>query len=587
MSAIEVESLNMTYRAPIRAEGLGAALKSLVHRRYRKVRAVDDVSFELSAGEVVGFIGPNGAGKTTTMKMLSGILHPTSGNLRVLGYTPWQRRTPFLKRIALIRGSQPVGIQVELTVMDSLRYQQLLYEVPKASFEANVAELTELLELEPLLERQLRALSLGERMRAGLALALVYRPAVLFLDEPTLGLDITAAATVRRFIAAYAEQTGATVLLTSHYMADVQSLCPRLILIDHGTVRYDGPLDKLAARLSPYKLPPDLRPGGETGRSRPSWPGRRVQRRYVGGARTASGRTGRHRPTAGRPRRRRSGGGRTATGERDRPGVSGGRAVKRLARLTILGIRRQFLEWSGSWWFLVTLAMQELMAPLMGLFVWSTVFPGDRRVTDYYVALMVVSLMTASYENHTFSGRIYEGTVSEDLLRPQPVVVGPLSFNLATRVWLLLFGVPVVLVAGVALDVSYTWTWLLPALLVAGFAAVLRFLWTWTLALSAFWTERAHATVSLGDTLILLLGGSAAPIAVLPQSWQGVAEALPFYPMLGLPADLLTGRLDATAALQAVGLQIVWIAVLSTLAAAVWRAGLRRLHRRRSLRCEP
>lgn len=254
MSAIEVDSLTMTYRAPVRPPGLKAALKTLVHRRYRDVHAVEDVSFELSAGEVVGFIGPNGAGKTTTMKMLAGILHPSSGHVRVLGHTPWQRRTPFLKRIALIRGSQPIGTQAELTVMDSLRYQQLLYDVPETDFRSNIAELTELLELEPLLDRQLRALSLGERMRSGLALSLVYRPEVLFLDEPTLGLDVTAASTVRRFIAGYAEQTGATVLLTSHYMADVQSLCPRLILIDHGTVRYDGPLEKLAARLSPYKL---------------------------------------------------------------------------------------------------------------------------------------------------------------------------------------------------------------------------------------------------------------------------------------------------------------------------------------------
>jgi ABC-type uncharacterized transport system permease subunit len=250
--------------------------------------------------------------------------------------------------------------------------------------------------------------------------------------------------------------------------------------------------------------------------------------------------------------------------------------VKRLARLIILGIKRQFLEWSGSWWFLVTLAIQELMPPLMGLFVWSTVFPQDPRVTDYYVALMVVGLMTASYENHTFSNRIYDGTVSEDLLRPQPVVVGPLTFNLATRIWLVCFGLPVVLVAGIALRVSYAWSWLVPAIVVCLLAAMLRFLWTWTLALSAFWTERAHAVVSLGGSLIFLLGGTAAPIGVLPPPWQGLAEASPFYAMVGLPADLVTGRLDTVDVLGAVGLQLVWIAALSAVAAAVWRAGIRR-----------
>jgi ABC-2 type transport system ATP-binding protein len=251
---IEVDGLSMTYRAPLRDSGLKAALGSLIHRRYKDVHAVSDVSFEVGAGQVVGFIGPNGAGKTTTMKILSGILHPTSGTARVLGFTPWQRRTPFLKRIALIRGSQPIGGPVELTVLDSFRYQQLLYEVSDNDFRANLAELTDLLDLEPILQRQVRALSLGERMRAGLALTLLYRPDVMFLDEPTIGLDVTAATTMRRFVASYAQRTGATILLTSHYMADVQSLCPRLILIDKGSVAYDGPLEKLAARLSPYKL---------------------------------------------------------------------------------------------------------------------------------------------------------------------------------------------------------------------------------------------------------------------------------------------------------------------------------------------
>ncbi len=254
MAVIEVDGLSMTYRAPLRDAGLKAALRSLVHRTYKDVHAVSDVSFDVPAGQVVGFIGPNGAGKTTTMKILSGILHPTGGDAHVLGFTPWQRRTPFLKRIALIRGSQPLGGPVELTVLDSLRYQQLLYEVSDADYRANLAELTELLELGPILQRQVRALSLGERMRAGLASALLYRPEVMFLDEPTIGLDVTAATTMRRFVSGYAESTGATVLLTSHYMADVQSMCPRLILIDKGCVAYDGPLERLAARLSPYKL---------------------------------------------------------------------------------------------------------------------------------------------------------------------------------------------------------------------------------------------------------------------------------------------------------------------------------------------
>ncbi|MFC6161709.1 ABC transporter ATP-binding protein [Kribbella jiaozuonensis] len=254
MTAVQVENLSMSYKAPVRKGGLRAALGSLVKREYKTVQALDQVSFTIAPGQVSGFIGPNGAGKTTTMKILSGILHPTSGEVRVLDMIPWQRRSAFLKRIAFLRGSQPVGGSQELTVMDSLEYQRLLYDVPRATFRSTLTDLEALLDLEPLLERQLRALSLGERMRVGLAMALIYRPEVLFLDEPTIGLDVSAASQIREFVSEYVEQTGATVLLTSHYMADVASLCPRLILIDHGKVQYDGPLAELSARLSPYKL---------------------------------------------------------------------------------------------------------------------------------------------------------------------------------------------------------------------------------------------------------------------------------------------------------------------------------------------
>jgi ABC-type uncharacterized transport system ATPase subunit len=263
VAAVVVEDLCMTYRAPVRESGWKATLGSVFNRQYRDVPAVQHVSFALRPGEVVGFIGPNGAGKTTTMKILSGLLHATSGQVRVLGHSPWQRRADFLRRIAFIRGSQPVGGSQELTVLDTLRYQRLLYEVPPTEFQQNLDELTTLLDLGALLPRQLRALSLGEKMRAGLALSLVYRPEVMFLDEPTLGLDVTGATTMRRFVAQYAERTGATVLLTSHYMADVATLCPRLVLIDKGSIQYDGKLDELAAKLSPYKLVRLTAPGAD------------------------------------------------------------------------------------------------------------------------------------------------------------------------------------------------------------------------------------------------------------------------------------------------------------------------------------
>jgi ABC-2 type transport system ATP-binding protein len=251
---IHVHQLSMTYRVPVRQEGLGAALRSLIHRSYRELVAVDEVSFDLHTGEIVGFIGPNGAGKTTTLKMLSGILHPTGGNADILGFQPWKRQPAFLRRIAIIRGSQPIGGPVELTVMDSLRLQQLIYDVDDRAFTRNLGQLDAMLDLGALLDRQIRALSLGERMRCGLALNLIYRPQVLFLDEPTIGMDASVVETTRQFIAAYCQETAATVLLTSHSMADVERLCRRVILLDTGTVRYDGDLRTLSERLVPYKM---------------------------------------------------------------------------------------------------------------------------------------------------------------------------------------------------------------------------------------------------------------------------------------------------------------------------------------------
>lgn len=254
MATVSVRSLSMTYQVPVRESGLTAAVRSLFRREFRQVEAVKGVSFTLEPGEVVGFIGPNGAGKTTTLKILSGVLHPTEGDVSVLGFTPFRREFRFLKQIAMIRGSRPLGAPGELTVGDALRFQQLVYEVPEDAYRRNLVELVDMLSLEPLLQRQVRALSLGERMRAGLAWSLLYRPRVLFLDEPTIGLDVSAAAAMRKFLALYTRETGATVMLTSHYMADVEILCPRIILIDKGTLVYDGALHGLARRLAPYKL---------------------------------------------------------------------------------------------------------------------------------------------------------------------------------------------------------------------------------------------------------------------------------------------------------------------------------------------
>jgi viologen exporter family transport system ATP-binding protein len=249
---IAVEHLTKEYRVHRRDPGLRAALRSLVRRRMEIVRAVDDVTFEVAAGERVGFLGPNGAGKTTTLKVLSGLLHPTSGRVTVAGETPKERSASFLRQITLVMG-QKQQLLWDLPPSETFLLNRAIYDIPRAQYDETLAELTTLLDLGPLLGKPTRQLSLGERMKCELAVALLHRPRVLFLDEPTIGLDVSMQATVRSFVRAYNERFSATVLLTSHYMDDVAELCPRVLVIDHGRVIFDGALGELVQRIRPDK----------------------------------------------------------------------------------------------------------------------------------------------------------------------------------------------------------------------------------------------------------------------------------------------------------------------------------------------
>ncbi|MFI5735132.1 ATP-binding cassette domain-containing protein [Kribbella sp. NPDC051587] len=251
--AISVRQLSRTFKAPIRQPGIGAAVRSVFRREYRTVHAVDALDFQVDHGEVIGLIGPNGAGKTTTMKLLAGVLYPSAGHISVAGYLPQKREYPFLKQIALLRGSQPIGGPPELTVADNLQYRSRLYGLDSADYKKHAIELIEILDLNVIIDRQIRALSLGERMRAGLAISLLHKPSVLFLDEPTIGLDATVAMAFRRFIGTYATLARATVVLTSHHMAEVEALCPRIVLIDNGRIRFDGAFHGLVSKLTPWK----------------------------------------------------------------------------------------------------------------------------------------------------------------------------------------------------------------------------------------------------------------------------------------------------------------------------------------------
>lgn len=250
---IQVTNLKKYYQVHDKEPGLAGSLKSFVSRKYRNVKAVDDISFQIEAGEIVGFLGPNGAGKTTTLKMLSGLLYPTGGTARVLGFTPNERKAEYLRQMTLVMG-QKQQLNWDLPAIETFLVNQAIYELPQEQYEATLQELTDLLDLGPLLKKQVRKLSLGERMKCELAAALLHRPKVLFLDEPTIGLDVTMQSKIRQFIAEYNRRNGATVILTSHYMADVTALCERVIVIDHGKLMYDGSLGELSARIAPHKL---------------------------------------------------------------------------------------------------------------------------------------------------------------------------------------------------------------------------------------------------------------------------------------------------------------------------------------------
>ena len=245
MPLIEVQGLTKAFRTYKKEPGFGGALRGLFHRRYEQTVAVDHVSFSVEEGELVGFLGPNGAGKTTTLKILSGLLFPSGGSARVLGYVPWQRHDGYRRQFALLLG-QKNQLWWDLPARESLELNSKIYGIPRPAFERTVADLTELLAVRDKLDVMVRELSLGERMKMELVAALLHRPRVLFLDEPTIGLDVVSQKTVREFLRQYNSRQKVTILLTSHYMTDIQELCKRVIIIDKGRIFFDGRLGETA-----------------------------------------------------------------------------------------------------------------------------------------------------------------------------------------------------------------------------------------------------------------------------------------------------------------------------------------------------
>ena len=253
MPAIEVSGLTKTFRTYKKQPGFRGALRGLFKREYEQAAAVSDVSFQIEPGELVGFLGPNGASKNTTLKMLAGLLYPTSGQARVLGHIPWERADAYRRQFALLLGNKN-QLWWDLPARESLELNAKIYGIPKDRFERIVADMTEMLNVREKLNVSVRELSLGERMKMELIASLLHEPKVLFLDEPTIGLDVVSQKVVREFLKRYNTMRQTTVLLTSHYMADIQALCERVIIIDHGKISFDGKLDEVVDRFADFKL---------------------------------------------------------------------------------------------------------------------------------------------------------------------------------------------------------------------------------------------------------------------------------------------------------------------------------------------
>jgi ABC-2 type transport system ATP-binding protein len=253
MSAIEARDLTKIYRTYRKESGLWGSIKGLVRRRHDETRAVDHVSFEIDTGEFVGFLGPNGAGKTTVLKMLSGLLNPTSGDARVLGFVPWERRNELKRQFALLMG-QKNALWWDLPAQESLELNRAIYGIDRERFKKVVNGLADLLEVQDKMNVMVRELSLGERMKMELISALIHEPRVLFLDEPTIGLDVVSQKRVREFLRIYNEEHRIVTMLTSHYMQDIEALCHRVLIIDHGKIFFDGPLNQIIDRFSVHKI---------------------------------------------------------------------------------------------------------------------------------------------------------------------------------------------------------------------------------------------------------------------------------------------------------------------------------------------
>ena len=592
MSVVHVDSLTKTFVVPEREAGLRASVKALVKRRHREVKAVEAISFDIGPGEVVGFLGPNGAGKTTSLKMLSGLLYPTSGEARVLGHVPSKREREFLSRITLVMGNRN-QLQWDLPALDSFELNRAIYRVPRSDFTPLRDELIELLDVGDLVRKPVRNLSLGERMKVEVVGSLLHRPQVLFLDEPTIGLDVTMQKRIRSFIAEYNRRYEATVLLTSHYMADVEALCKRVIVIHHGQILFDGELARLGDDLAAWKtIDVELEDGGAdlSGVRR-----RRRERRRPREAPRAARRDGARDRAAARgagcrrPHRRGS-----ADRGRDRARLRAGApvngragAVRSMFDFYVTRGRTQIqgeFQYRAATYFWMIGMLAE---PIVYLVVWTTIADQQggsvQGITTgefaaYYIVWTLVRNMNIVFTPFGWEWRIRQGELSAALLRP----IHPLHDDLAgfagMKPVVILLWLPVAAVLWIAFDPV-----LAPTLLecVVFFFAIwgaylIRTMFMSMLGMITFWTTRVSAVFELFIAAELLLSGRLVPMPLMPDWAQDIAAFLPFQWSFYFPIESLVGDLSTEELLRGLGMQVFWIVVLTGLTLFIWRFAVRR-----------
>ena len=595
-SIVDAQRLSKTFQVKVRDPGLRGALRALLRPRYRDVHAVRDVTFRIDPGEIVAFLGPNGAGKTTTLKMLAGLLYPTSGRVEAAGFVPWTGGPPFKRRIALVLGNRQQLVW-DLPPEETFLLNRAIYDIPAGDYRERLAELVTLLELGDVLQKPVRQLSLGERMKCELVASLLHRPPLLFLDEPTLGLDVTAQDAIRRFLIEYRERHGATVLLTSHYMQDVTALASRVLMINRGAtaVRRSARGARGADRTHQADRVGARWTGGRGGRRQPG--DRRGAGRVRRGEelplpeRGARGAT-RGRARDQRPPARRSPGGRSVDrGSADRGSdparVRARRGGRRVIRRYAALIRNAWLvdlQYRAS---IVLWLLWGVAEPAIALGIWWTI-AGDGSVAGYaradfaryFFAVMLINQLTIAWDSWYLDRWIREGDLNYRLARPLHPAHEAVAENIAYKartasvilvVWLLAAA------AWPAVRLPFDpGRWAITAVAVL-LAAAMRFFISFTTGLLAFWTTRATAIMELHARVSLFLAGRIAPLALLPPAVASVAGVLWFRSMLAFPVDLLTGAVQGTdAILRGLSGQIVWLAVWILAYRVAWTRGIRK-----------